>query len=112
MKKIEAIFRRDKLDAVRSALEGERYPGMTISEVRGHGKQEPITQQWRGREYRVELFPYTKLEVVVMNDDVYRIASVIMRSARTGQLGDGKIFISPVEDALRIRNGEQGYNAI
>ena len=112
MKKIEAIFRREKFDMVRGALKEQGYPGMTISEVRGYGKSEPITQQWRGEEYKVELLPYVKLEIVVMNDDAYRITSSIMRNARTGETGDGKIFISPVQDVVRIRNGEQGQNAI
>ena len=112
MKKIEAIFRRNKLVDVRKALEQERYPGMTISEVRGHGKGEPITQQWRGREYKVELLPYLKLEIVVTNEDISRVTRAIIRSARTGEVGDGKVFVIPVDDAVRVRTGEGGDSAI
>lgn len=112
MKKIEAIIRREKLDDVRRVLEEIGYPGMTISEIRGHGKQKGLTQRWRGQEYRVEFLPKLKLEIVVLDQDVGKTINAIVMSARTGEVGDGKIFVIPVENAVRIRTGEDGDNAI
>ena len=112
MKKIEAIIRPERLGKVRQALEEMSYPGITITEVKGHGKQEGITQQWRGQEYRVDLLPRAKIEIVVLDEDVARTVETIVRTARTGELGDGKIFILPVEDAVRVRTGDYGENAI
>ena len=112
MKKIEAIIRPEHLEMVRKALEGLGYPGMTISEVSGHGKETGLTEQWRGQEYRVELLPRVKIEIVVLDEDVARTLNAIIRSARTGETGDGKIFILPVDNAVRVRTGEAGVNAI
>ena len=112
MKKIEAIIRPESLVLVRNALEELGYPGMTITEVKGHGKQKGKAQVWRGREYKVEFLPKLKIEIVVLDDDLSRIVSAIVREARTGSIGDGKIFIYPVEDAVRIRTGDSGHNAI
>jgi nitrogen regulatory protein P-II 1 len=112
MKKIEAIIRSEKLDDVMSRLKSLGYPGMTITEVRGHGKQGGMTQMWRGTEYRVEYLAKLKLEVVVLDEDVGRVASSIVAGARTGRIGDGKVFISDIEDAIRIRTGDYGDNAI
>ncbi len=112
MKKIEAIFRAERLNEVRKALEDHPYPGVSISEVIGHGKKDLLEQLWYGKEYQEELLPYVRLELVVPNDHVYRIASAIMRTARTGEDGDGKIFVSTVDEVVRIRDGEEGDDAV
>lgn len=112
MKKIEAIIRPEKLEAVRKALEKSGYPGIMISEIEGHGKQKGFTQQWRGEEYRVDLISKVKLEIVVNDDEVDRIIDTISDYAKTGQVGDGKIFIYDVVEAVRIRTGESGKVAI
>jgi len=112
MKKIEAVIRPERFPRVRAALEELGYPGMTVTEVKGHGKQKGLRQQWRGREYVVELLPKVKLEMVVLDEDAPRIVRAIVRNARTGKIGDGKIFVLPVEDAVRVRTGEGGDNAI
>ena len=112
MKKIEAIIRPESLEMVKNALDELGYPGMTITEVKGHGKQKGKEQIWRGREYKVEFLPKLKVEIVVLDDDVQRIARAIINETRTGNIGDGKIFIYPVEDAIRIRTGDHGNNAI
>jgi len=112
MKKIEAIIRPDSLNVVKNALDELGYPGMTITDVKGHGKQKGKEQIWRGREYKVEFLPKLKIEIVVLDEDVDRIVSAIVMEARTGNVGDGKIFIYPVENAVRIRTGESGDNAI
>ena len=112
MKKIEAIIRPERLGLVRKALEELGYPGMTISEVKGHGKESGLTEQWRGKEYKVELLPRVKLEIVVLDEDVARMLNAIVRSARTGETGDGKIFIVPVEGVVRVRTGDRDENAI
>ena len=112
MKKIEAVIREEKLEPVRKALEDSGYFGMTISEVSGRGRQKGIPLQWRVGEYRVDFLPKIKVEVVVLDDDVPRTLNAITTSARTGDMGDGKIFVLPVEDAVRVRTGEAGENAI
>ena len=112
MKKVEAIIREEKLEAVKKALEGVGYMGITITEVAGRGHQKGLVLQWRAGEYRVDLLPKLKVEVVVMDEDVSRVASAIIVAARTGEMGDGKIFIIPVENAIRIRTGEDGINAV
>ena len=112
MKKIEAIIREEKLDAVRKALDEIGYFGMTVTEVSGRGKQGGITLQWRVGEYHVDFLPKLKIEVVVLDGDVPRTLNAITRSARTGEMGDGKIFVIPVENAVRVRTGEEGDNAI
>ncbi|MEN3012304.1 MAG: P-II family nitrogen regulator [Dictyoglomus thermophilum] len=112
MKKIEAIIRPEKLDDVRKALNKIGYSGLMISEVEGHGKQKGIVQQWRGEKYRIELIPKIKIEMVVKDSEVENIVRVIIESARTGEIGDGKIFISEIADAIRIRTGERGERAI
>ncbi len=111
MKKIEAVIRPERLNAVRAALEKLGYPGMSITEVRGCGKQAQ-TQQWRGMQYEVSLLPRLKIEIVVIDDDVSRMMNAITKNGRTGQPGDGKIFILPVEAAVRIRTGDKDDNAI
>jgi len=112
MKKIEAIIREEKLDAVREALANGGYVGMTVSEVSGHGRQGGLKLQWRAGEYQVDLLPKLKLELVVLDGDVQSTVNTIMTSARTGDIGDGKIFVLPVDDAVRVRTGEEGDRAI
>ncbi len=112
MKKIEAIIRPERLDLVRKALEELGYPGMTLTDVRGHGRQKGLIQRWRGQEYKVEFLPKMKVEIVVLDGDVARTLDAITRNARTGEVGDGKIFVLPVDNAVRIRTGDKGENAI
>jgi nitrogen regulatory protein P-II 1 len=112
MKLIEAIIRQEKLDAVKTALEASGYFGMTVTEVSGRGRQGGLTLQWRVGEYKVDLLPKIKVEVVVLDEDVARILNAITTAARTGEMGDGKLFVLPVENAVRVRTGEEGDNAI
>lgn len=112
MKKIEAIIRIEKLQAVKEALEESGYPGMTITRAEGHGKQKGIVEQFRGREYKIDILPKMKVEIVARDQDVERIVSAITGAARTGEIGDGKIFVCPVEEVVRIRTGERGEEAI
>lgn len=112
MKKIEAIIRPEKVDEVRRALEKVGSPGLNISEVEGHGKQKGIVQQWRGEQYRVEMLPKVKLEVVASDRDVGKIVKAIQEVSKTGSVGDGKIFVSSVEEVIRIRTGETGEAAL
>jgi nitrogen regulatory protein P-II 1 len=112
MKKIEAIIREEKLEAVRVALQDSGYLGMTVSEVSGRGRQGGLTLQWRVGEYRIDLLPKLKIEVVVLDEDVGRVLNAIATSSRTGEMGDGKLFVLPVENAVRVRTGEEGENAI
>ncbi len=112
MKKIEAIIRVEKFKDVKDALEELGYPGMTRTLVEGHGKQKGIRQQFRGTTFKVELIPKIKLELVVFDEDVSRTLEAIIRGASTGTVGDGKIFVLPVESAIRIRTGDKNENAI
>lgn len=112
MRKIEAIIRPEKVDAVRKALEKSGYPGITITEVEGHGKQKGVIQQWRGEKYRIELLPKAKIEIVVTDKDTDRILESILQVARTGSVGDGKVFVSDIREAVRIRTGEKGEVAV
>ena len=112
MKKIEAIIRPESVDAVRNALNVTGVTGLMISEIEGHGKQKGVVQQWRGEKYKIELLPKAKIEIVVKDQDVGRICKTIIDNTKTGEIGDGKIFIYPLEDAIRIRTGEKGESAI
>ena len=113
MRKIEAIIRPERVSEVKNALEQLGYPGMTLTDVKGHGKQKGLVQQWRGRPYRIEFLPKVKIELVVENgDSVDPIVKAISDNARTGEAGDGKIFIWPIEDVVRIRTGERGKEAV
>ncbi len=112
MKKIEAIIRPERLDHVRMALEEKGFAGMTITEVKGHGKQKGIVQQWRGREYRVEFLPKVKVELVTDDKNLETAIKTIIDAAKTDKIGDGKIFIYNVEDVIRVRTGERGTGAI
>lgn len=112
MKKIEAIIRDEKLGAVKEALKSSGVAGMTVTEVKGHGTQKGITEVYRGRQYAVDLISKIKMEIIVDDKDVKTITDAIMEVARTGSIGDGKIFISSVDDAIRIRTGESGEKAL
>ncbi len=112
MKKVEAIIREERLEAVKKALEEKSYFGMTVSEVSGRGKQKGIPLQWRAGEYRVDLLPKLKIELVVLDEDVTEVIDAIVSKARTGELGDGKIFVLPVEEVVRVRTGDKGENAV
>ncbi len=112
MKKIEAIIREERLEAVTKNLEEYGYFGMTVSQVSGRGRQKGISLQWRAGEYRVDLLPKVKIEVVVLDEDVPKSLDAITRGAKTGEIGDGKIFVIPVENAVRVRTGEEGVNAV
>jgi len=112
MIKIEAIIRPQKLDDVKNALTEIGIRGLTVSEVRGAGRQKGFTQHYRGAEYTVNLILKTKVEVVVPDADARRVAEAIAEAARTGEIGDGKIFLLPVAGAIRIRTGEEDETAI
>jgi nitrogen regulatory protein P-II 1 len=112
MQKIEAVIQPSKLDAVKDALVEIGVLGITITEARGHGRQKGHTEFYRGREYSVDLLPKVKLETVVPDDMVEKAILAIITSARTGSIGDGKIFVSKVDDAIRIRNDERGDIAL
>ncbi|MCU1223390.1 MAG: nitrogen regulatory protein [Edaphobacter sp.] len=112
MQKIEAIVRPSKLDAVKDALLEVGVNGITITEARGHGRQKGHSEQYRGREYKVDLLPKVKLEAVVPEELVDKAVQAIITTARTGEIGDGKIFISDVVEAIRIRNEDRGPNAL
>jgi nitrogen regulatory protein P-II 1 len=112
MKKIIAIIRPDKLEAVKNALEEIGCHGMTVKDIKGRGRQLGITESYRGKDYRIDLLPKTELEIVTRDGDVEGIVQTIVETAKTGDIGDGKIFISPVEDVVRIRTGERGDKAI
>ena len=112
MKKIEAIIQPFKLDEVKEALKAIGIDGMTITEVRGHGRQKGHTEVYRGREYSVDLIPKTKLEMVLADAMVDKAVQAILGAARTGKIGDGKIFLTKVDEAIRIRNDERGEGAL
>ncbi len=112
MQKIEAIIQPSKLDAVKDALLEAGVEGMTILEARGHGRQKGHTEFYRGREYTVDLLPKIKIEVVVADELAEKTIQAIVGAARTGKIGDGKIFVSRIEEAIRIRNDERGPTAL
>ncbi|MGD8401070.1 MAG: P-II family nitrogen regulator [Bacillota bacterium] len=112
MKQIIAIVRPEKCDAVRQALDKIGCSGLMISEIEGHGKQKGLTQQWRGEKYSLDLIPKIRLELVVADQDLAKIKKAIIETARTGEVGDGKIFISNVDEVIRIRTGEEGETAL
>jgi nitrogen regulatory protein P-II 1 len=112
MKKIEAVIRHFKLEEVKDALTEIGVQGMTVSEVRGFGRQKGHKEQYRGTEYTVDFLPKVKMEVVVSDDDAERVIEVIQQTARTGQIGDGKIFVIGMENMIRIRTGESGESAL
>jgi nitrogen regulatory protein P-II 1 len=112
MQKIEAIIQPSKLDAVKDALVEAGVSGITISEARGHGRQKGHTEFYRGREYAVDLLPKVKLELVVSDEMKDKAIEAIISVARTGRIGDGKIFVSKIDEAIRIRNDERGEIAL
>ena len=112
MKKIEAIIQPHKLDEVKEALIGIGVDGMTISEVRGHGRQKGHTEVYRGSEYKVDLLPKVKVEMFVADARASQIVETLTTAARSGKIGDGKIFVSTIEEAVRIRNGDRGETAL
>ena len=112
MKKVEAVIKPFKLDEVKSALSQVGVQGLTVSEVRGFGRQKGHKEQYRGTEYTVDLVPKVKIEVVVADGAAAAVVEAISRAARTGEIGDGKIFVSPLEGVVRIRTGEKGEAAI
>jgi nitrogen regulatory protein P-II 1 len=112
MKKIEAVIRHFKLEDVKNALTEQGVAGMTITEVRGFGRQKGHTETYRGTEYAVDFVPKVKLEVAVADDKVKTVIDAIIRSAQTGQIGDGKIFVSDLRETIRIRTGETGADAL
>ena len=112
MTKVEAVIQPSKLDEVKEALREVGVDGMTIFDVRGHGRQKGHTEVYRGREYTVDLLPKVKLEMILPDEVVDPAVQAIIRSARTGKIGDGKIFLSRIDDAIRIRNEERGATAL
>ncbi len=112
MKKIEAIIRPAKVGDVCAALDKVGHPGIMITEIEGHGKQKGIEQEFRGKTYKTELMTKARIEIVVKDEDVDKTIKAIREAAFTGKVGDGKIFIYPVDDVVRIRTNEQGDNAV
>ena len=112
MTKIEAVIQPSKLDAVKSALQAVGISGMVVIDVRGHGRQKGHTEFYRGREYDVDLLPKIKLELVVKDEQVEEVEQAILDAARTGKIGDGKIFRSRIDEIIRVRNNERGAEAI
>ena len=112
MKKIEAVIQPHKLDEVKDALIAIGVDGMTISEVRGHGRQKGHTETYRGSEYKVDLLPKVKIEMIVPAGRAAQVVEALSAAARSGKIGDGKIFVSSIDDAIRIRNGEHGETAL
>ena len=112
MKKVEAIIKPFKLDEVKEALSSIGVQGLTVSEVKGFGRQKGHTELYRGAEYVVDFLPKVKLEIIVSDELAGQVVETIERAARTGRIGDGKIFVMPMEEAVRIRTGERGANAL
>jgi len=112
MNKVEAIVRHFKLEDIKNALTERGIMGMTITEVRGFGRQKGHTEMYRGTEYAVDFVPKVKLEVICSDDNLQQVIDTIMRTAQTGQIGDGKIFVADLKDIVRIRTGETGVDAL
>jgi nitrogen regulatory protein P-II 1 len=112
MKKIEAIIQPSRFDSVKDALLEIGVEGMTVTEVRGHGRQKGHTEVYRGREYVVDLLPKVKLEIVLPDALTENVLAAILKAAKTGKIGDGKIFVSKIDEAIRVRNGERGEPAL
>ncbi len=112
MKKIVAVIRPNKFEDVKRALIDLGCAGMTVKEVKGHGRQTGVTERYRGSDYRVDLLPKTEINIIVKAENVEDIVQTIVNAARTGNIGDGKIFIFPVDEVVRIRTGERGKDAI
>jgi nitrogen regulatory protein PII len=112
MKKVEAVVRPHLLDAVKTALQDAGVVGMTVSEVKGFGRQKGHTESYRGSEYKVDFLPKVKIEVAIPSELVEKVIEVIVASAKTGKFGDGKVFVTDLQEAVRIRTGERGEDAL
>jgi nitrogen regulatory protein P-II 1 len=112
MKRVEAVIRPERLEAVKEALVALGHNGLMVTEVKGHGTQKGITQQWRGEEYVIDLLPKVLVVAVVNDHEVSDVLSTIQQAARTNRIGDGKIFVSPIEEVIRVRTGESGTEAL
>jgi nitrogen regulatory protein P-II 1 len=112
MKKVEAIIKPFKLDEVKESLSGIGVQGLTVSEVKGFGRQKGHTELYRGAEYVVDFLPKVKLEIIVRDEHVVEVVETIEKAAKTGRIGDGKIFVLPIDEVIRIRTGERGSDAI
>ena len=112
LKKVEAVIRVEKLEEIRVALEGKGFIGMTVTEVKGRGTQKGILLEWRAGEYRVEFLSKLKIELVVKDSDIEKVISTIEDAAKTGRAGDGKIFVYPCDEVIRVRTGERGFVAL
>ncbi len=112
MKKVEAIIKEERFEAVKTALEEAGLVALTCTEVRGRGQQKGLSLQWRVGEYRVDLLPKMKVEVVVKDEDAGKVTDIVCKMARTGDIGDGMIFVTPVENICRVRTGERGEAAL
>jgi nitrogen regulatory protein P-II 1 len=112
MVKIEAVIRHHKLDEIKNLLVNQGFHGMTVTEVRGFGRQKGQKETYRGAEYKIDFVPKLKIELVVPTDSREQVINTIIKAAQTGQIGDGKIFVTPISDAIRIRTGETGEAAI
>ena len=112
MKEIIAIIRPERLEDVKKALEEVHCHGVTVTEVKGRGRQLGLTESYRGSDYRIDLLPKTKLEIITNDEDVDKVVDTIVATAKTGDIGDGKIFISSVDEVVRIRTGEKGQKAV
>jgi nitrogen regulatory protein P-II 1 len=112
MKKVEAIIRPTKFEELKRGLEEAGFHSMTVTDVKGRGRQKGVVQQWRGQEYRVDMISKIKLEIVVDDEEVDKLISTIVDNTRTGSIGDGKIFVMPVEKVIRIRTGEKDGQAL
>jgi nitrogen regulatory protein P-II 1 len=112
MKKVEAIIKPFKLDEVKESLSGIGVQGLTVSEVKGFGRQKGHTELYRGAEYVVDFLPKVKLEIIVRDEQVVEVVEAIEKAAKTGRIGDGKIFVLPIDEVVRIRTGERGSDAI
>lgn len=112
MKRVVAIVRQEKFEDVKNALVGIGCEGMTVNEVKGRGRQLGVKESYRGNEYCIDLIPKTRLELVIKKENLEEVLETIQDSARTGEIGDGKIFVSPVDDVIRIRTGERSRDAI
>jgi nitrogen regulatory protein P-II 1 len=112
MKKVEAVIRPEKLDEVTDALENEGLVSMSVIEIRGRGRQRGAKLSWRGTEYLMEMVPKIKIDMILPDEDAEKAVKIIVDKAYTGEVGDGKIFVLPVEEAIRVRTGERGQNAL
>ena len=112
MKKVEAIIKEERFEAVKTALEDAGFIALTCTEVRGRGQQKGLSLQWRVGEYRVDLLPKMKVELVVHDEQAPKVMDIVCRTAKTGEIGDGMIFVMPVEDICRVRTGERGEAAL